>query len=339
MRVAVCILAKDEARSIAILIAQLAGQSLFLRQDVTIDVHLVANGCTDNTAATAKGAEAHFAGSNARLIVHDLPQGGKSRSWNRAVHELTVPEPDYFLFLDSDITLLGPGVLQDLLSTLEAAPSAMACSGHPVKDIHSKQRKSVLDLFSLSVSRQSRADGAINGSLYLVRAAALRDIWLPDQTPGEDGFLNAMLTTRGFTREPDAALVRSMDQPTHQYRAHDAGTFGLHERRMIVGTMINRWIFEHLWSLELKEPAGLLVRDWNERQPDWVDQLVAEKTREKAWVIPNAILFGRLASLKDVSWRKRPLRLASGLAATMLTVPPAIAANRRLKQLGASSTW
>lgn len=339
MRIAACILAKNEAESITVLLTQLAAQSLLHRQDLTIDIHLVANGCSDDTAGRAAGAAALLRGSNAILKVHDLPEGGKSRSWNRAVHELIEPGADYFLFLDADISFTRPEVLQNLLTTLEKAPLSAACSGHPVKDIAAKARKSALDRFSLALSRQSRADGAINGSLYLVRAAALRDVWLPDHTPGEDGFLNAMLTTAGFTKALVPGRVISMRDPTHFYRAHRASDFILHERRMIVGTMINRWIFEHLWSLKLTEPAGPLIRHWNEQQPDWVDRLVSDNTRGKAWVIPNAILFGRLSLKGRLPRWKLPVRLAGGVLATMLTVAPAIAANHRLKQVGASRTW
>ena len=339
MRIAVCILAKNEAQTITLLLAQLSRQSLFRLQGVAIDVYVVANGCTDDTAARASSAEALLESTKARLRVYDLPQGGKSRAWNKAVHDLIEPGADFFLFLDSDITLAHGNVLEEVVATLESATLAFACSGHPVKDIETKPRKNALEQFSLAISRRSRANGAINGSLYLARSAALQDVWLPDQTPGEDGFLNAMLTTLGFTQAPVPERVISMTKPTHYYRAHRSVEFVAHERRMIVGTMVNRWIFEHLWSLQLAEPAGRLLRDWNEQRPDWVDRLVAKKTRDKAWVIPNAILFGRLHRSGQAAWWKLPLQLAAGAVATILTIPPAVAANRRLKQLGAADTW
>ena len=339
MQISVCILAKNEAQTITVLLAQLSRQSLFRLQGVAIDVYVVANGCTDDTAARASSAEALLESTKARLRVHDLPQGGKSRAWNKAVHDLIEPGADFFLFLDSDITLAHENVLEEMVAALKSASEALACSGHPVKDISTKQRKNALERFSLSISRRSRANGVTNGSLYLVRAAALQDIWLPDQTPGEDGFLNAMLTTAGFTQAPILGRVISMAEPTHYYQAHRMTDFVVHERRMIVGTMVNRWIFEHLWSLQLIKPAGPLLRNWNEQQPGWVDRLVTEKTRNKTWVIPHAILFGRLHRNGLAAGWKSPIRMATGAAATILTILPAIAANRRLKQLGASEIW
>lgn len=339
MRIAVCILAKNEAQTIGVLLGQLGRQRLFSAPDLQIDVHVVANGCSDGTADRAVEAKALLHGTNAVLTVHDLPEGGKSRSWNRAVHQLIAPGADFFLFLDSDITFAREDVLVDVVAALHAHPDALACSGHPVKDIARKERKTALERFSLAISRQSFADGAINGSLYLVRASALRSIWLPDQTPAEDGFLNAMLETDGFSSPVVRGKVISMKEVTHYYRAHRPADFILHERRIIVGTIINRWIFEHLWSLRLDQPAGPLIRQWNEQKPDWVDRLIAERTKGEAWVIPNAILFGRL-SLSDPkeSW-KWPLKLARGSIATLMSLPPVLAANRRLKQLGAAETW
>ena len=339
IRIAACVLAKNEAASIGGLLRQLTQQVLFLRDDVLIDLHVVANGCTDDTAASAEGARGELEATNATLIVHDLQRGGKSRSWNRAVHDLIRPGADFLLFLDSDITLLNEQVLQELLVALTKTASASACSGYPVKDIDTKKAKSLLDRFSLAVSRQSRTEGVINGSLYLVRAAALKEVWLPDQTPGEDGFLNAMLTTHGFTVPPEPGRVITLWRPTHHYRAHRARDFLHHERRMIVGTMVNRWIFEHLWSLRSDKPVGRLIKQWNEQRPSWVDDLIQRHTRGRSWVIPGAIMFGRLALRgKQPSW-KLPLHLAGGALATILTLPPAIAANSKLRRLGAAETW
>lgn len=339
VRIAVCILARNEARTIAALLQQLARQTLLRRNSAEVVVHVVANGCTDDTAARATAAAPVLEGTNTGLVVHDLAEGGKSRSWNKAVHELIAPDADFLLFLDSDIVFADDLVLEETLKTLTDAPAAQACSGYPVKDISLKDRKGLVDYFSLLVSKQSRYDGAINGSLYIVRSPALRELWLPDQTPTEDGFLNAMLTTGGFTHAYDPSKVVMIARPSHFYRAHDPINFIVHERRMLVGTIINRWIFELLWSLKLEEPAGLLIKRWNSEQPDWVDRLIADRVGTDRWVIPNSLVFGRLSPRVGQSWWNNPLRLLTGTLATVLTLPPAIAANKLLKQRGAASTW
>jgi hypothetical protein len=189
------------------------------------------------------------------------------------------------------------------------------------------------------VSKRSQQPGVVNGQLYVAKASALEEIWLPDQTPGEDGFLNAMVTTRGFTMEPVPGSVIGSRRPTHYYRTHRAFGFFPHERRMIVGTLINIWIFEYLWSLRLASPAGHLIRKWNETDPGWVERMIRQRVASRSWLVPKSILLGRFADSSSKPWWKRFGSFAVAVAATILTIPPAIAANAKLKQRGAASTW
>jgi glycosyltransferase involved in cell wall biosynthesis len=335
---AICILAKDEGHNIGNCLDQLAEQTVIKIVDQAIDIHVVANGCSDDTVAAAAAKKAMF-GGQVRLHVHDVRQGGKSRAWNRAVHELVGPATELLVFLDADISFVTDKVIASLLERLKAGPQLLACSSFPVKNVEIKPSKNVFDRFSLLVSKRTRHVGVINGQLYVARASALREIWLPDQTPGEDGFLNAMLMTNGFTHPADLSLVVTPEEPTHYFHAHRASEFVSHERRMIVGTIINRWIFEHLWSLELATPAGPLLRDWNEADPGWVDRLVRQKAERKRWLIPGAILFGRFRRSDQRVWWKRAAHVPVAIAATLLTLPPAVLANRRLKEVGAAATW
>ncbi len=106
---------------------------------------------------------------------------------------------------------------------------------------------------------------------------------------------------------------------------------------MIVGTMINRWIFEHLNSLRLSDPAGPLIERLNREQPDWVERLI-EKQSSKHWVIPGELMFRRLKPTQGLTARYL-LRLPILFLATALTVPPAFYANRILRKRGAAATW
>jgi glycosyltransferase involved in cell wall biosynthesis len=338
LSVAICILAKDEEQTIGAALSQLARQRFVTSGGESIAVHVVANGCTDGTVGVAEQNASHLREQGVSVHVHDLHPGGKSRAWNYAVHNLTGSAVRFFIFIDADITFVDDHVLDELIRELQAHPAMAVCSGHPVKDISAKTRKSILDRFSLAVSRESRSVDAINGSLYAARAEVLREIWLPDQTPGEDGFLNAMVTTLGFTRPPDPTLVRTTERATHYFKAHNPFQFVSHERRMIVGTTINCWIFEHLWALNAQQPVGALIRDWNSADPQWVDRLVRDRAAKHAWLVSNSVLLGRVR--RDGRSALRYLAyLPVGLAAALLTIPPAVLANRRLKEIGAARTW
>jgi glycosyltransferase involved in cell wall biosynthesis len=338
VNVAICILAKNERRNIGHCLEQIGRQTLLLRNSLQAHVIIAANGCTDDTAAVAQASERALA-ARATLLVRNLEEGGKSRTWNKVVHELAPAATDYFIFVDADVELIDDEVMARLLAMLEREPRAAVSSGYPVKDISAKERKSLLDRFSLSISRESRHANALNGSLYVGQAAELREIWLPDETPGEDGFLNAMVTTRGFSSPEDPFRVLTSERPTHYFKAHSAAGFFGHERRMLVGTMINRWIFEHLWSLSFTEPAGQSIRRWNHDDPSWVEKIITDRTAGRRWVIARALVLGRLSRRQQTSAWRYLLQLPIGLAASLLTLPPAIAANRKLKQAGAAKTW
>jgi len=339
VKVAFCILAKNEAKSIGGLLRQLARQSVVRNGCADVSIHVVANGCTDDTAAVARGCAEIFNGTRSNLHVHELEIGGKSRAWNRTVHGIVEASVEYFIFIDADITFIDENVIDELLTTLRAQPDADVSNGYPLKDFSAKPWKSPLDLFSLAVSKRSQQPEAINGQLYVAKASALEDVWLPDETPGEDGFLNAMVTTRGFTKPPIPNKVIGAQRPTHYYRTHRAFGFFLHERRMIVGTMINIWIFEYLWSLRLTSPAGNLIRNWNESDPDWVERLIRQRSDGRNWLVPKGVMFARFISRSSMPWWKRAAHFPLAAAATMLTLPPAVAANAKLKQRGAASTW
>lgn len=321
------------------LLRELARQTILDAQGTRTSIHIVANGCTDGTASVAQEGRSTIQAGGAALHVHDLAEGGKSRSWNRMVHEFAEPDLDYFVFADADIEFVTESVIAEMIQALENDPELRVCAGFPLKDASKRSDRTVVDQLSLAISAQTRHVDAISGQLYAARAEVLSRIWLPDETPGEDGFLNAMVNTNGFSEEPRSGLVKQHVRPTHYYESLGPIAFVRHETRLIVGTIINRWLFEYLWSLNLRSPAGESIRDWNAKQPDWVERIIRERVGTSSWLVPNAILFGRLKSNAQRSWWRRFAYLPLALGATLITIPPAIAANRRLKVIGAASMW
>ncbi|QIK79126.1 hypothetical protein G7077_09680 [Sphingomonas piscis] len=240
--------------------------------------------------------------------------------------------------MDADIEFVDRGVLAGLLDQLRSRPSLAVLSGFPVKDISRKEKGSLIDRFSLAISSASRQPDVINGSLYVTRLSDIDKIWLPSDTPAEDGFLNAMVTTEGFTKPIVQGRVVSASQPTHYFKAHNVSEFFAHERRILVGTMVNRWIFEFLCAQKRTLQAGYDIAQWNDSDPDWVDRIVGEKIRGKPWVIPRSILIGRIrgSNVRGVrSFAMLPIRIA----AVVVSIIPAITANRLLRQKGANKLW
>ena len=338
LKLAIVVLAKDEESNIGRFLISLAAQTLFDRVDVHSKLFVAANGCSDRTAQLAReSASKAFATREIDYEILDWEKPGKSRSWNRLIHEVLPDDLDYIMAIDPDIAFVDAFVLAAVLQRISEDPALDVVSGYPVKDVTRKARPSLVDRFSLSVSGITRHMGAINGSLYVAKASCLGEIWLPDETPGEDGFLNAMVMTRGFSRPEQLDVVYQFAEPTHYFQSHSVTNFFAHEKRMIVGTMINRWIFEYLHSLKLSEPAGPLIYRLNRREPDWVNKIIAKRS-VASWLIPNALLFRRLKPKHGLTFSYL-VRLPVLILATALTLPPAMTANLALKKQGAASTW
>lgn len=339
MKIAICIIARNEAGTIGALMAQLGAQTLLARSH-RFQLVVVANACADITAIAAREAmQTQLSGLPVEGLIHETPLGGKARSWNLAVHELIAPDAEIGLFLDADIELTDTDVLADLLERLTSEPALLAVSGHPVKDIVKKPKKTPVDRFSLIISRQSPTPHAINGSLYAARMNVLRRIWLPVPTPGEDGLLSAMIHTDGFSRPARTGIIAQISRPTHYFEAHSILGYFRHETRMIVGTVVNGWLCEFLWAGGYKENASPLVRDRNEQDPGWVGRLVQSRAAGRRWVLPPRMLTWRLHNLRGIGAARMLMRAPFSIAATILNLWPAYQANKRLKRCDAADFW
>lgn len=337
--ITIAILAKNEARAIGRLIGGLANQSLLTR-GYTIDLLVVANACTDGTELVAEQAMARLSSPCVRATrVHSTPLRGKSRAWNTAVHELAAPDTQIMLFIDADIRLANQTVAEDLIERLSRNTAAVACTGRPTKITALRRNKRIIDKVSLQVSEDSRADRSINGSLYAVRMAAMRDIWLPIPTPGEDGFLNAMVRTRGFSQPDDVTLVTQADQVTHYYEPPKLLAILSHERRMIIGTAVNIWLFEHFMALRPAQSVGPIIEQANRDTPGWVGTIIRRRIGHKAWAVPAQVLWWRFPRPNDQGLVAYCKRLPVGIVASGFNLVACVAANRILRTPKAEEIW
>src|SRR4051794_987210 len=128
MIVTIGILAHNEAGEIGKLIADLARQTLLSHCEVSIQIHIIANGCTDSTAAVATHALADpsFERDHLRSFVHELSRAGKSNAWNELVHFIASAKTDFIFLLDADIRIPDDNSLELVFKRLAGSKAAVA---------------------------------------------------------------------------------------------------------------------------------------------------------------------------------------------------------------------
>lgn len=84
-----------------------------------LDIVVVANGCTDDTATVARSWQA----DGVRVRVVELPRGDKANAWNTYIHDHAVDSPIHF-FMDADVET-EPTALRRLAAELHGPVAAV----------------------------------------------------------------------------------------------------------------------------------------------------------------------------------------------------------------------
>lgn len=354
MRVSIGMLAYNEADGIGKTIASLLAQSVFHAGATEAAVHeweivVVPNGCTDDTARVAD--EALHAGISALTdvcvthAVRALAQGGKSNAWNHYIHEMSRPDADVIVMIDTDIEFGHVDTILNCLAELRNNTLAKVVVDLPLKDFVKKPKLSWIEQLSArNSSVQLASDAAIAGSFYCAAAQTLRQVWMPIGLSGEDGFLKGMIVTDFFRCEPDARRIARAANASHYYEGlTDLRSIFHHELRMVIGTALNcyfMWDFLK-FATDPKGPgAGALIRDQLAVDPTWYRRTLENQIRNRGWfVIPRDMVFRRFATLRGGGWRRALRGLPLALAGTLLDVPAFWLANRRLRSGRALGFW
>lgn len=239
LRVDLGVFAHDEEAGISAMIAGLRAQRV---PGLDLRVLVLANGCADQTVQVARAAGAEVA---------ELPEGGKSRTWNHFVHGLSRPEADLLIFADADIVLPEPDTLARLIDGLTKRPALWVLNSQPVKDTALRGAQTWVERLALKASGGlDDWKTAICGQLYAMPAARARQFLLPIGLPVEDGFLRAMVLTSALSAQEDLSRIDGLDGLHHVY-ASETTLAGLvrHQERIVIGSAINAALFAHLRAL------------------------------------------------------------------------------------------
>ncbi len=188
MGIAVGIFAHQEERRIGACLASLPLD----RADMLY--HVLVNGSTDTTAAKAR----EIAAGRPNVRVHDIAQGGKSRTWNHLIHDLLDGSQDAVVLLDGDAEI-APGSI-DALAQAVASEGVNAAAGMPLNGRMAAHYRHLLS-----------TDGGLFGDLYalsgqFVNRIRARGLRLPNDLIGDDGLVAAWAHT---DLQTDAAWQRN----------------------------------------------------------------------------------------------------------------------------------
>lgn len=355
MNINIGVLAYNEAALIAQTLSSLFQQSIFQLEQplsqLTLEIIVIPNGCTDETAAIAEATLKECVERSPhqpRYRICDVEQRGKSNAWNLYVHEFSDPAAEYLILMDADIQFLNPCTLHDLVEALQQNPEAWISVGLPVKDVALKSHKSLIDRLSVAISKSApeplpTENSMICGQLYCSRAKALRAIWMPIGLPVEDGFLRAVACTEGFTMpENSHQRVKFVKSATHVFAAytHVASLLN-HEKRLIIGSVINAFLYDYLWkNCHSEQTAGSLIRLRNYQDPNWLNYLLQEAVAKQGWwVISPDFYLRRWRGLRSYPMAKKILRLPLVIVASLADWLVCVQANSALKRGEGIGYW
>lgn len=349
MKISLGIMAWNESEIIAASLQSLFKQSLLARLaewQATLEIVVVPNGCSDDTAGVATSALAELVAPLAPGLVSwkvaPLEEPGKANAWNHYVHLFSDQQADYLFLMDADITFLHPDTLTNMVAVLEQNPEARVSTDLPQKHVFFKKNKSLLDRISLSIGQMTQAaPGQITGQLYCARGPILRAIHMPPGLMTEDGFIKFMICTDRFRRPLDNRYVVRAPDASHLFESYvSISDVFFNQRRQQIAHSIYVYLRDYLKPLVGERDACEIIRDNNARDPDWYRALIRERVATGGWwVIYPGALSTRFQRLRNLSPGQIILKLPVACVGFLMDLVVLIAANAKLKSGQLKGVW
>jgi glycosyltransferase involved in cell wall biosynthesis len=284
----ITVLAHNEAALIADCLASLP------LGEPGIEVHVVVNGSTDATAERARVA------ARGRATIHDYPQGGKARSWNRFLFDDDHPVADVHFFVDGD-TVVAPGAIAAMLDVFNGDPGVNAVGAVPLNGRNAASNQAT-----------STRDRGLFGALYAIRGAFLwrmkaTGIRLPEDLIGDDGLIGALAKTDlgPESRWSDDRVVTVADAGFYMsdpVRLIDPASWRMQYRRMI--NYSERHFQNRIISAIMRDvgPKGL-PRAMADLYPEWLPTFMPRPSLRWWWFDRLALRRMSAAARQDRGYR------------------------------------
>lgn len=338
------ILAHNEEAHIEETLRSLFAQDVFQR--FATELVIVANGCSDKTAAVAEQTLADHqrvwsARGSAR--VEELAAAGKTNAWNQFVHRLSSPQVSVLVLMDADIKILNPNAISSMVVTLHGNSQAVICVDRNIKDIETKANRTLFERILVAATPTIDSDNVpLCGQLYCALSAQLRLITLPLELTCEDGFLRALILTQGFTKPEDPRCIVMDSSVAHSF-ASVASLHELfkHEKWIIAGNIVNALLFERFWAeASPNHSAMALMQDWEAHDSQWLPHYVQSQVKARGWhLLPKGCWTRRWSRLRGRPLWRLIFQLPVAAIATTVDAMIFIAAIRDVRRGRAFRYW
>jgi Glycosyl transferase family 2 len=338
------VLAHNERLNIEKTLRSLFMQDVFKKYPT--ETIVVANGCTDETAVLAKKV---LASCSARWSdrgiarVEELALAGKANAWNQFVHKLSTPNASMLILMDSDITFLNTNTISSMMETLRLSSRAVVCVDRPVKDIELKTKRTILEKCLVRSTPEIDSNAPpLCGQLYCLLGDQARQIELPTELQGEDGFLRALLLTRGFTEVTDPRRIVLDSGAAHSFASvATIRELFMHEKWIVSFSIVNMLVFERFWRECTAEcSAMLLMKRWQEEDPHWLPHYIQQQVQERGWrLLPLSWWTRRWTRLRALPLPRKLLHFPLAIAAAMTDAVIFVAAINDVRRGRAFRYW
>ncbi len=338
------ILAWNEQDSIETTLEGVFAQSLLQEKACRqVEIVVVANGCTDQTAVVARKVLQDLATASCAGRVVELKEPGKINAWNVLVHRESRPETGIFILADADIRFLGDRTLENMIMVLEQDSSVVASTDEPVKHIALKADPSWTEKISLKISGMTKAaPGQLTGQLYAARADTLRRIVMPKGLIVEDGFLKQFLCTNGYREAVDNSRICRAPEAAHVFEAYLTIKDILpNQRRQAMGHTIYTYLRDYLKSESEKgRDAEVVLKEEDARSADWFLVEIRRRVTEGGWwVMHEGALSVRWKRLLGLPVGRRFSAFPAALIGWLMDLIVYVWANRTLKRGTTQGIW
>ena len=259
------------------------------------------------------------------------------------MHELSSPRASLLILMDADIAFLDSSTLLSMVDTLMKNPRAVVCVDRSIKNIAIDANITFLQRLFLATTPEIDPNNVpLCGQLYCVRSNELRLIKLPVEITMEDGFLRALLLTRGFTEPEDKQRIVFDSKAAHRFTSVATLREAFkHEVWVVSGSIVNMLLFRRFSAeTEPHRTAMSLMQNWQRQNPDWLKQYIQRQVEERGWrLLPKHWWIRRWSRLRRLPLQQKLVRAPIAGAAAVMDILVFIAAIRDVRRGRAFGYW